>query len=245
MSRLGAYGDTKGFITLTPEGSGNPVPRWDVGVSTADMRFIGDLLDEADRTLCIDTNRVYVAGLSNGAFMTSAVACAYSDRVAAVAPVAGITADIANCAPKRPVPVVTFHGTGDQFVTYDGTFGKAALNLPSPDGKGKLGDNPQFMAKMRRKPVPDQLAMWAKRNGCQNASTQTAVASDVTHFVWNCPADASVELYRITGGGHAWPGSAFSKMIAGTVGPTTMSIDADAIMWDFFVAHPLRSRTNG
>ena len=46
-------------------------------------------------------------------------------------------------------------------------------------------------------------------------------------------------LYRVTGGGHAWPGSTTSAAIEGIVGHTTMSIDANAIMWKFFVAHPL------
>ena len=55
------------------------------------MKFVGDLLDDVERTVCVDQSRVFATGLSNGAFMASAIACEYSDRVAAVAPVAGIS----------------------------------------------------------------------------------------------------------------------------------------------------------
>ena len=58
-------------------------------------------------------------------------------------------------------------------------------------------------------------------------------------LAFDCPADATVELYRVTGGGHAWPGSAFSTSIASVVGTTTLSIGATELMWSFFVAHPL------
>jgi polyhydroxybutyrate depolymerase len=49
-----------------------------------------------------------------------------------------------------------------------------------------------------------------------------------------------VELYRVNGGGHAWPGSAASASLASVVGYTTTAISADQIMWAFFAAHPLR-----
>jgi polyhydroxybutyrate depolymerase len=67
------------------------------------------------------------------------------------------------------------------------------------------------------------------------------VAADVTVLSWSCPAGAEVELYRVTDGGHTWPGSKFSQQIANVVGKTTFSIDADTVMWAFFEAHPLRS----
>jgi poly(3-hydroxybutyrate) depolymerase len=44
----------------------------------------------------------------------------------------------------------------------------------------------------------------------------------------------AVESYRIEGGGHAWPNSAFSTSIRDIVGFTPTSIDATDISWDFF-----------
>ena len=43
------------------------------------------------------------------------------------------------------------------------------------------------------------------------------------------------------GGGHSWPGSEFSQAIENVVGPTTTSIDANEVMWDFFQAHRLEA----
>ena len=240
FSGLGAYGDTHGFMTLTPQGEGDPT-RWITSVASDDMTFMRDLLDEAERTLCVDRARVFVAGLSNGAFMTSAVACALADRVAAVAPVAGIR-DIDGCAPSRPVPVVAFHGTADQFVSYDGGLGAGAANLPAPDGSGrKLGDEPGFKDAPKGKSIPEITAAWAKRNKCAGAPTQTKPAVDTTLFRYRCPANADVELYRITDGGHSWPGSSFSAAVEGVIGRTTMLISANDIIWTFFQAHPLRT----
>ncbi len=240
MTGLEKFGDAKGFVTLTPQGTG-PVPRWDTERGSKDLAFLGDVLDAAERDLCIDTNRVFVTGLSNGAFMTSAAACFMSDRVAAVAPVAGAR-NLKGCAPKRPVPMVAFHGTADGFVSYDGGLGKQALDLPAADGSGKkLRDTltPEALKARSGDSIPTIMAGWAKRNGCAARSTKTAVAADVTRIAFDCPAAGETVLYRVTGGGHTWPGSAFSQSIASLVGHTTMSIDADAIMWDFFSRHPL------
>lgn len=240
MSGLAAYGATHGFITVTPQVAGT-IPMWQTGFHSKDMAFIGALLDTADATLCVDRNRVFVTGLSNGAFMTSAVACVYAGRVAAVAPVAGIQVP-AGCHPSRRVPVVAFHGTADPFVAYGGGLGSSALALPAPDGSGRtLGQVLGPHAAQRSGPsVPAITAAWARRNGCGTHPTSSAVASGVTRIAYACPGGADVELYRVAGGGHAWPGSPVSQAVASVVGFTTMAISADAVIWRFFAAHPLR-----
>jgi polyhydroxybutyrate depolymerase len=239
MSGLGPFGDTHGFITLTPQGSGTAVALWNTDLKSDDVKFIGDLMDEAERTLCIDQRRVFVTGLSNGAFMTSAVACAYSTRVAAVAPVAGIR-DIDGCTFARPVPVLAFHGTADPFVGYDGGLGPKALELPTPDGKGTLGGSGAVKSRTKGPSIPKITADWAKRNGCGTTPKATKLTSDVTTMTFPCPRGDEVVLERVTGGGHACPGSQASAAIVGIVGRTTMTISANELMWKFFTAHPLR-----
>jgi polyhydroxybutyrate depolymerase len=245
MSDLGTYGDQQGFVTITPQGGG-AVARWDTALDSPDLDFIGNLLEEVDDTLCVDTDRIFVTGLSNGAFLTSAVACRYADRIAAAAPVAGIR-DIDGCDPSRPVPVVAFHGTADSFVSYNGGYGSSVANLPSPDGSGKRIGQGAATATTTTAPgtpkpptIEEITADWAKRNGCSAKKTEKKVASDVTLLAWSCPKGDEAELYRVEGGGHSWPGSAFSKQVASVVGRTTSSISADEIMWKFFQEHPLR-----
>jgi polyhydroxybutyrate depolymerase len=237
MTGLGTYGDSHGFITVTPQGAG-PVAMWDTTIGGTDLAFIGDLMDHEEQTLCVDERRVFTTGLSNGAFMTSAVACQFASRVAAVAPVAGIS-EIKGCAPSRPVPVVAFHGTADQFVSYDGGLGPAVANLPNASGAGKIGDAATAGSAAKGPSVPQITSAWAIRNGCTAKPTDTTVTSDVTLIGYSCPPGDDVELYRVTGGGHAWPGSQFSVDIAAVIGKTTMTISADDIIWKFFQNHPL------
>lgn len=235
-SRLGAFGDVHGFVTITPQGSGE-VAHWDFRAGSSDMSAFGAMLDNVEQTLCVDTNRVFVTGYSNGAFFASAIACAYSARVAAIAPVAGLLA-IPGCKLQRPVPVVTIHGTADQFVLYDGGSGPAANALPGLDG-GTVGSDGTADAMVPKTSIPENATQWAKRNGCTPRPKERSVAEDVTLITYPCPKDATVELYRVEGGGHAWPGSEFTKSIASVVGTTTFSINADDVIWEFFRTHPL------
>jgi polyhydroxybutyrate depolymerase len=236
-SALGPFGDEKGFVTITPQGSGDKVAQWNVQPDGPDMVFIGDLLDEVQSDLCIDERRVFVTGLSMGAFMTSAIVCKYSDRIAAAAPVAGIR-DVEGCKLSRPVPIVAFHGTEDPFIAFDGGVGPAVANLPRPDGSGPIGDSASDQPKGPS--VPKITAAWAKRNGCGPKPSEKSIASDVTLVAFDCPRRGETELYRVEGGGHTWPGSEFSKTTERLTGVTTFSINADEVMWEFFRRHPLR-----
>lgn len=241
LSALGTYGQTHGFITITPQVT-EPVPLWEATIGSQDMTFAGGLFNAIERTLCVNQRRLYVTGYSNGAFMTSAIACQYAGRIAAVAPVAGIQ-DISGCRPSRPVPVVAFHGTADPFVHFNGTPSKAAADLPAPTGSKKtLGQSSDSGALKKAPSIPQDTADWARRNGCRSTPTDSKAASGVTLVRYRCPAGADVELYVVKGGGHAWPGSKVSAAIKSVVGFTTFAITADAIMWRFFKAHPLTQR---
>jgi polyhydroxybutyrate depolymerase len=238
-SALGPYGDEQGFITVTPD-SGYDIPRWSIDLAGEDVAMFGDLLDQLEADLCVDTNRIFVTGLSNGAMMTSALACAYSDRFAAAAPVAGIT-PIEDCEFDRPVPVIAFHGTEDTFLAFDGGLGSSVGDLPSPDG-GTLGDNAdaEEVAEADQGPsVPEVAAMWAERNGCEGEPTEEEVSGEVTLEAFACPAGADTELYVVEGGGHTWPGSEFDDSIIDIVGHVTHEISANELMWEFFQEHPL------
>lgn len=237
MSDLPAYGDAHRFITIQPDIT-RPVALWDTALDGDDIKWIAALLDETEATLCVDTNRVFFTGMSNGAMMTSSVVCALADRVAAAAPVAGVR-NPEGCEISRPVPVVAFHGTDDQYLAYDGGYGPKVADLPSPSGEGTLGSGPLAIPPDAES-VPDMIGAWAARNGCDTAEPSgSSVADDVTLLSWDCPLGADALLYRVDGGGHAWPGSEFSASIVDFVGYTAMTISATDIMWQFFRSHPL------
>ena len=149
-----------------------------------------------------------------------------------------------------PVPVVTFHGTQDSYVPYDGSPSRSAAQLPAPDGSHRTlanvkNENVPGAAITRSvlnggSAVPDTLASWAARERCRaGAPAQSRIGPDVTLLRYDCPAGSAVELYRVAGGGHAWPGSPGSAALAAAVGRTTFTINADSLMWAFFRAHPL------
>jgi polyhydroxybutyrate depolymerase len=239
---LSTYGDSHGFVTITPQINQSGVPRWDTGPNSTDIQWLGNLMTHLEGSLCIDQRRVYVAGLSMGAFATSAVACELSDRVAAVAPVAGLQA-YPWCHPSRAVPVVAFQGTADPLVSYSGGPGPYALKLPSPTDPTKtigqvVGSNVNLTGILPQS-IPSQVATWAKRNGCGSHPTTTSVATDVNLLTYPCPTDASVQFYIIVGGGHTWPGGAGDVYPTSIVGKMTTAISANEIMWNFFQAHPL------
>jgi polyhydroxybutyrate depolymerase len=242
ISGMAAAGDTAGYLTLTPEALGQP-ERWDTRVDSDDVAFVGQVLDDAEATLCVDRARVFATGFSEGGFMASTLACGLSDRIAAVAPVAGLR-DVPGCAPDRPVPVLTFHGTEDTFMVYDGGMGPDMAALPAPDGSGgKLGDFVADDDSLIPGPVddalPDIAGAWADRNGCEGEPEEAPVANDVTRITYACPPGADVELYRVRGGGHTWPGSDGTASFEYVAGTTTFSVDATELIWEFFTVHPL------
>ena len=89
LSRLS---NRKGFVVAYPSAYGSPA-RWNIagppGAEPDDVAFGRDLLDALGARLCIDTGRVFVTGVSNGGGMAARLGCELSDRLRAIAPVAG------------------------------------------------------------------------------------------------------------------------------------------------------------
>jgi polyhydroxybutyrate depolymerase len=244
FSRLSSYGSSHGFVTVTPWIDDQPIPQWLASVGSKDVDWFGSLLTHIELTSCVDEDRIFVTGYSNGGFMALAAACQFSQRIAAVAPVAGLSVG-PHCRPARPVSLIAFQGTADPLLHYNGTPSQAAENLPAPNGSGETEGQyaKQFGASdpFKKGPaIPQQAAVWAERIGCSKTMTTTRIASKVALLSWSCPHDAKVNLYRIQGGGHAWPGSLGSAALRSAVGYTTFQISANAKMWDFFKAHPIR-----
>jgi len=241
FTKLGSYGATKGFITVTPQVN-ETVQHWVTTPGSPDQKFLIALIGHLESTLCVNTDRVYVAGYSNGAFMASALACSDASKIAAVATIAGIEAT-SGCHPSRRVPVIAFHGTSDPFVPYKGGIGPAAKKLPAPNGNGTIGSNLSSKSdqgiQQNDLPIPVEEARWAARNGCSKSPKTSTVTSDVTLIAYSCPGNATVELYRENGDGHIWAGSEAMVAIASVVGKTTFSISANQLLWKFFESHPL------
>lgn len=186
------------------------------------MAFISDLIDKLSADYNIDAARVYANGLSNGGGMAFVLSCTLSHRIAAVGMVAAAHLQPWNsCTGRRPVPMITFHGTADPVTPYAG---------------GKTWVAPRAFPH-----IPTWTANWARRNRCAAEPVDSAVAANVTRRTYNgCANDAAVELYTIHGGGHDWPGG--GPLPQWLCGPVSHGIDASAQMWAFFRAHRLSPR---
>ena len=187
------------------------------------MAFIGKLLDDLGTVVKVDEKRVYACGMSNGGMMCYRLAAELSDRIAAIAPVAGTIA-IDESKPKRPVPVIHFHGTKDTFVPFE-------------MGKDKT---PSFM---KLKGVEESIQTWVKLNGCEEKPKTDTLSKDgdemkVTRKTYGGGKEgAEVVLIVIEEGGHTWPGM---TPPAAFMGKSAMNISANDLMWEFFKKHKLK-----
>lgn len=230
--------ESEGFVVAFPHGTGQPVA-WNIssGEDNPDLAYVDEMLRQIEDAYCIDTARVYATGLSNGAFMSSALACTRADVFAAVAPVAGVTR-AQDCDPGRGVPVVTFHGTADPLLPFNGSVsGEAISGLTSGSGVTTTTSPP---GDIDGEGYPASAAAWAAANGC-GEPTDEQVADSVLRRSWDCPDGAEVVFYMLEGGGHTWPGSdaLTNEGIQAIVGPTNMEIDATALSWNFLKSHSL------
>src|SRR5262249_27075680 len=77
---------------------------------------------QASTMACVDPQRVYAVGISMGGGMAHYVACHAADVFAAVAPSAFdlLEENVGDCQPPRPITVLSFRGTADPLVAYDG-----------------------------------------------------------------------------------------------------------------------------
>ena len=224
ISQWNRVADREGFIVVYPsgvEGHGPRIWRADGGAGlTKDVRFISDLIDTLEAAYNIDAARIYANGLSNGGGMSFVLSCMMSDRIAAVGMVgAAHLLPWGWCTDSRPVPAISFHGTADPAVPYNGGM--------------------SWVAPERFPSIPGWTANWARRNRCESNPVDSAVAAHVTRREYvGCANDAAVVLYTIKGGGHTWPGG--KPLPEWFVGSTSDEVDATRLMWEFFRQHPLR-----
>ena len=217
---FGELGREQGFVVLTPQARGD-TRIWDVQPSGPDVQYLEDLLDEVEGKLCIDTDRVNLTGFSMGGVMSLTLACRDPERIAAVAPVAGVV-QIDGCDPSTTVPLLAMHGTADDAMRFDGTF----------------APNVGFLVGTAAGPSREALVdSWAEQNGCAPDAATTKIEPDVEHLTYACPVGGSVEMYIVDDGGHTWPGSESTPYGRAVAGKTTQAIDGTRVIWDFFQQH--------
>lgn len=230
LTHFDAVADSAGLIAAYPDGIDRS---WadGRGITAADREHVDDLafldavVDDVARHVAVNRHRLYLAGISNGGFMTQRAACDRADRYAAVAIVDALLTDsLANaCRPSRPIAVMLMVGTDDPLVPYGGGEVRG--------GRGRV------------RSATETAWFWARVNQC--AAAQPVVnypdrAQDGTTVSMlryeGCADGSGVRVVRVEGGGHTWPGGRqYLPRLA--VGRTSRDVDASALLLEFFARH--------
>jgi polyhydroxybutyrate depolymerase len=208
-------GDRDRLLAVYPQGlpfgQGGPTA-WasaepaDFGID--DLCYVRAVLAAVERWFCVARGAVFATGMSSGGGMAGYLACALSGQIAAAAPIAGnhYTLMKLGCRPRRPVALLEVHGTADAVVPYQGISGSVNPLWPLPS-------------------IPTWVSKWAHLDRCRPHPSVSRPAPGQTLFRYkSCAAGGGVELYRLDGGGHAYP-----ARLAGR--PT------DTVIYRYFLGH--------
>ena len=235
---MNARAREQGFFVLYPAQSqdGNAQRCWNWFARAHQQRGGGEPALLADMTQAviarygIDTQRVYVAGLSAGGAMADIVAAAYPEVYAAVGVhsglprgaatnVAGAFAAMKNGEPPSrstakisdaTVPTIVFHGDADQTV------------------HPKNGE--QVIAALLRESDSSEPTL------AQGVASGGRIFTRSTYRANK--GETVAEHWLVKGAGHAWSGGSSNGSYTDSTGP-----DATSEMLRFFFEHPLRNGT--
>lgn len=215
--------DTANFIMVHPDGTTMFGQKfWNfgnvLGSTVDDVGFLVALIDTISAHYSVNQNRIYCVGMSNGGFMTYYMAC-QTNRFAAIGSVTGSmsTSTYNNCNPQRPTPSIHVHGTNDPTNAYNGSASS--------------------------KSIPDVNRFWVNQNGCDTVPAVFPVpdvvttdnATAVRYLYSNGINGNTVELFKVVGGEHTWPGCP----MPGSTDVICMDFDARKEIWRFFSQYKL------
>jgi poly(3-hydroxybutyrate) depolymerase len=208
MINFDPVADTANFITARPRGLNNA---WSqattVSAGQADRDFIWQMIDAVKAQFNINPCKVYCAGFSQGSFMTqiSVLNVDSPSRPPVIAAIGSSSGGISTAGspsywtaknPTHPVPVLYFHGTSDNTISYTGNGG-----AQSPVSVDTL------------------MKFWVNHNHCNPTPTMTSCTSGSTtidHYIWSGgDRGTRVEHYKVNGGSHSAPNN--SCVTAGKV----------------------------
>ena len=215
-----AVAEQRGFILTYPDGIVDATGKqfWNATEvccnffsEVDDDAYLISMLNDMESKYSIDRKRIYFVGHSNGGFMSYRMACKHSDRIAAIASLAGATfLNSSDCAAKDPVSVLQVHGTSDTTILYDGG---SILGRQYPSATASA-------------------TQWATFDRCSNNAVPradkldlvtTIAGSETSITSWNnCRNGTEVELWTLDQGAHV---PALSNTFASKI-------------YDFFASHP-------
>ena len=216
-----ARGVARDVVVVTPDATGEPAEwnMFDDPERTPDYDHVDRLVQSLLDTYCLDPDRVFAVGHSNGAAFAGFLACREPYRFAAVAMVAATIPS--TCPDGRTPSVLAISGDADPQVPYGGgSVGGGATQIPG---------------------AVETMAGHRERAGC---SDDVAVSEPVpgvrSERSSDCTSGAVVGFDTVVGGTHPWPGGR-GAMADATNSPAGRDYDATGAVLEFFLAAPPRA----
>ncbi len=215
-TRIGDLVAATGAWAIVPEGRNQ---RWNDDPESAtgadDVGYLAKVIETATARYALDPTRIYVAGMSNGGFMATRLACERPELIAAVASVAASMrpSHARACASGQTMPMMLTLGTSDLYVWYNGGLGLMSAQETFRFW-GQINDCDPSAADLED--VPDTAA----------DGTRTIISHGVS-----CAGDTA--LYSVEGGGHTWP--QWSPAISPfNLGRVAEDFNGTQAIWAFF-----------
>lgn len=229
--------DNESFIVVYPQGikkSWNDNSKRDINGyarkhNIDDVGFIKKMLHQLESKYSVNPNAIFACGISNGGLMSQTLAMELPNTIKAIAMVASNFGklQIEKTKTVSPFSVLFIHGIDDPLFPYKegeiGVFNKS---------RGQVLGIEKSIAYMCN------LNGNSKTNPTTTPIKNTALYDDCTseHVFYPNKSNPKlkVELIRIEGGGHTWPGAKKQRLISRLVGRTTQDFNACDKIWGFF-----------
>lgn len=228
-SRLSEMARKHGFLLIFPSSLGK---QWTDGRASAkggqDVDFLKQMLAEVKAKWPVNSERFYVAGISNGGMMTLRLACDVPELFQAFGVIsASMPQDyFSHCQAKKARPILFVVSQADPLMPYNG--GEILAGRFKGVGGSVVG-------------YPKTLEFWKKKNACGGTATRVLLpdvdpqdGSRVT-LIDEMGCQAPIRTYEADKAGHAWPGMDSPRGFrARIVGIPMRDIRANDVLVDFF-----------
>lgn len=222
--------DKEKFIVAYPDGLNKS---WNDGrekkgdSKSNDVKFLSGIIDTLAYEFGVDTSRVFFTGMSNGGFMSIALAYRLNERILAIAPICANMPVLLSRVYgfSKPVSVMLINGTDDPLVKWEG--GKIGFDIGKARGYSLS--------------TSETINIFVKENHCRETPVRVEIP-DINEDD-ECYAEkyifrggnsgSEVVLVKVINGGHTVPGGS-QYLPKAIVGNTCRDFKASEIIWEFF-----------
>lgn len=229
FSGFNEQSDQKDFIVCYPQGYKRS---WSIQIPVGgatrkgidDIGFFDRLIDTLALNYSVDTNKIFACGISNGGFMSGLLASNLPDQISGIALVcSNLFNPISDYdSSGSSIPLLLIGGTDDPLLQFEG---------------GKVKSKRKYST---RGFLPT-VDYWVTKNNCQHPTDSLIIENQpddkttvIKYFSAEEKGKNRVVLYKVIGGGHAWPGRE-KNFKSNFLGEISGEINAAEVISNFFL----------